>query len=42
MTARQISRRGGDLVCGLPGGLDGERVTMAGKAVPYLEGRIHV
>jgi PhzF family phenazine biosynthesis protein len=41
MTARQISRRGGELVCGLPGG-PGERVTIAGKAVPYLEGRICV
>lgn len=38
LTARQISKRGGDLVCEDRG----ERVIIAGKAVIYLEGRIHV
>lgn len=42
LSARQISSRGGELVCGMPGGQGSERVTIAGKAVPYLEGRIHV
>jgi predicted PhzF superfamily epimerase YddE/YHI9 len=46
LEARQISPRGGELVCGLPGGvpgdLAGDRVTIAGKVVPYLEGRIQV
>jgi PhzF family phenazine biosynthesis protein len=42
LEARQISARGGELVCGLPGGPAGERVTIAGQVVPYLEGRIHV
>ena len=34
--ARQLSRRGGALSCAL----DGDRVSIAGKAVLYLEGRI--
>lgn len=38
LTARQISRRGGDLVCEDRG----ERVIIAGRATLYLEGRIHV
>jgi predicted PhzF superfamily epimerase YddE/YHI9 len=38
LTARQISARGGELGCGLAG----DRVTIAGKVVPYLEGRIDV
>jgi len=42
LEARQISRRGGELVCSLPGGAAGDRVTIAGKVIPYLEGRIHV
>lgn len=36
--ARQVSRRGGELWCEL----DGDRVRMAGAAVPYLRGRINV
>jgi PhzF family phenazine biosynthesis protein len=36
--ARQVSRRGGELWCELDGG----RVRMAGRAVPYLKGRIRV
>lgn len=36
--ARQISSRGGDLHCDL----QGDRVRMAGGAVLYLEGRIHI
>jgi PhzF family phenazine biosynthesis protein len=36
--ARQISRRGGDLYCRL----DGDRVEIAGTAVLYMEGRIHL
>ncbi|MGD0333834.1 MAG: PhzF family phenazine biosynthesis protein [Xanthobacteraceae bacterium] len=36
--ARQLSRRGGALSCAL----DGDRVSIAGKAVLYLEGRIEV
>jgi len=38
LNARQISTRGGDLVCTLRGG----RVTIAGHAVLYLEGAITV
>ena len=38
LAARQISARGGELTCGLVG----DRVTIAGKVVPYLEGRIDV
>ncbi|MFY9893688.1 MAG: PhzF family phenazine biosynthesis protein [Xanthobacteraceae bacterium] len=36
--ARQVSRRGGALSCAL----DGNRVSIAGGAVLYLEGRIEV
>ena len=36
--ARQLSRRGGALACAL----DGDRVTIAGRALPYLEGTITV
>ena len=36
--ARQLSRRGGALSCAL----DGDRVSIAGRAVLYLEGRIEV
>jgi len=36
--ARQVSRRGGELWCALDGG----RVRMAGRAAPYLKGRISV
>jgi PhzF family phenazine biosynthesis protein len=36
--ARQVSRRGGELWCELDGG----RVKMAGRGVPYLKGRISV
>lgn len=38
LEARQISARGGELFCGTRG----DRVTIAGQVVPYLEGRIHV
>jgi PhzF family phenazine biosynthesis protein len=38
LTARQISARGGDLVCTLRG----DRVTIAGRAMLYLEGTITV
>ena len=38
LSARQISARGGDLVCTLRG----DRVTLAGRAVLYLEGTINV
>jgi predicted PhzF superfamily epimerase YddE/YHI9 len=38
LTARQISARGGELVCED----HGERVVIAGKAALYLEGAIHV
>jgi PhzF family phenazine biosynthesis protein len=36
LEARQLSRRGGALSCALDGG----RVTIAGRALPYLEGTI--
>jgi len=36
LEARQISRRGGALSCAL----DGDRVVIAGRCVPYLEGTI--
>ena len=36
--ARQLSRRGGELFCVNMG----ERVSIAGRAVTYLEGTIHV
>ena len=36
--ARQLSQRGGALFCAL----DGDRVSIAGRAVLYLEGRIEV
>jgi PhzF family phenazine biosynthesis protein len=38
LAARQLSRRGGDLVCGL----DGDRVRIAGRASLYLEGTITI
>ena len=38
LKARQLSRRGGTLECTL----DGDRVTIAGRAVLYLEGKITV
>ena len=38
MAARQISKRGGELVVEDRG----ERVVIAGRVVPYLEGRIRV
>jgi PhzF family phenazine biosynthesis protein len=38
MTARQLSKRGGELSCELRG----HRVLITGRAVPYLEGRIRV
>jgi predicted PhzF superfamily epimerase YddE/YHI9 len=36
MTARQLSKRGGELVCEVRG----DRVALTGRAVTYLEGRI--
>jgi len=38
LTAKQVSARGGDLVCEL----NGERVLIAGKVVEYLRGEIEV
>jgi PhzF family phenazine biosynthesis protein len=38
LEARQLSRRGGALSCRL----DGERVSIAGRALPYLEGWITI
>ncbi|MGC2411173.1 MAG: PhzF family phenazine biosynthesis protein [Stellaceae bacterium] len=38
LEARQLSRRGGALSCAL----NGDRVTIAGRALPYLEGTITV
>jgi predicted PhzF superfamily epimerase YddE/YHI9 len=38
LRARQVSRRGGDLFCAL----DGDRVSIAGRAVLYLEGMITI
>jgi predicted PhzF superfamily epimerase YddE/YHI9 len=38
LEARQLSRRGGALRCAL----NGDRVSIAGRAVPYLEGAISV
>ena len=38
LEARQLSRRGGALICAL----QGDRVTIAGRAVLYLEGRITI
>jgi len=38
LRARQVSPRGGELLCRL----DGDRVTVAGRAVLYLEGTIEV
>ena len=38
LTARQLSRRGGALTCAL----NGARVTIAGRASPYLEGTITI
>jgi PhzF family phenazine biosynthesis protein len=38
LAARQLSRRGGTLSCAL----DGDRVTIAGRALPYLEGTITI
>ncbi len=38
MTAKQVSRRGGELVCEMRE----DRVEISGKAVKYLEGRIEI
>jgi predicted PhzF superfamily epimerase YddE/YHI9 len=38
LTAKQISRRGGELICEL----HGDRVLISGKAVKYLEGKIEL
>ena len=38
LNARQISARGGELICTLRG----DRITIAGHAVLYLEGTIRV
>lgn len=38
MTAKQLSKRGGDLVCEYLG----ERVKISGKAIPYLIGEINI
>ncbi|MFQ5586502.1 MAG: PhzF family phenazine biosynthesis protein [Thermodesulfobacteriota bacterium] len=39
MTARQLSKRGGEIVCEVR---RGDRVALAGRAVTYLEGTINV
>ena len=36
MTARQLSKRGGEIVCEV----EGNRVALTGRAVTYLEGKI--
>ncbi len=38
LTAKQVSKRGGEVWCGI----SGQRVSIAGRAVKYLEGRIWV
>ncbi len=38
LTAKQVSRRGGELICEL----QNDRVLISGKAVKYLEGRIEI
>ncbi len=38
LTARQISARGGDLVCELRG----DRVFLTGECVPYMQGTLHI
>ncbi len=38
LSARQLSKRGGSLSCELRG----SRVRISGRAVPYLEGQIHI
>ena len=38
LTAKQISNRGGELICELKG----NRVFISGKAAKYLEGKIHI
>lgn len=38
LTARQLSKRGGNLSCELRG----SRVRISGRAMPYLEGQIHI
>ncbi len=38
LNARQVSKRGGELRCSYRG----DRVTIAGRAVLYLQGRIHI
>jgi len=42
LEARQVSRRGGALSCALVAAPGGNRVTIAGRAAPYLEGTITV
>ncbi|MGN6616640.1 MAG: PhzF family phenazine biosynthesis protein, partial [Ilyomonas sp.] len=38
LTAKQLSKRGGDLLCELKG----DRVTMAGNAILYMQGTYNV
>ena len=38
LTAKQVSRRGGELVCELRK----DRVFLTGRAVKYMEGKIHI
>jgi len=38
LNARQVSKRGGDMVCTLKG----DRVELFGKAVLYMKGAIHL
>jgi len=42
LEARQLSRRGGRLDCAISRHPGGDRVTIAGRAVPYLEGTITI
>ena len=42
LEARQLSRRGGALSCGLHGAPGGDRVSIAGRAALYLEGSITI
>jgi predicted PhzF superfamily epimerase YddE/YHI9 len=38
LKAKQVSKRGGEVLCCL----EGDRVTISGKAVLYMEGSIHL
>ena len=40
LTAHQVSKRGGEMICELFDGDEGPRVRLIGRAVTYLEGEI--